>query len=313
MPAVRPEEHPPLRSPSSVPPDTVRATAVHGVRVLELLRDRTLLWRLDGPDAGQTIRLGPDEVTFGRDPSCTHPIDGVGMSRLHARIVREGDAHVVVDLDSTNGTFVRGERVARAKLEEGDVIQLGPQATFRYTVTDARHEALIQQLFVSSTRDPLTGAYNRRHLDERLRAEISHAIRHGTELSVILFDIDHFKRINDEHGHAEGDAALKHVVHVGLGALRAEDVLARYGGEEFVIVLRGTLPAGAARAAERVLEALRSAPFECGGRDLHVTASAGVASLSEIPWPSSADLLAKADARLYAAKAAGRDRVHSQD
>lgn len=171
----------------------------------------------------------------------------------------------------------------------------------------------MRRLYESSTRDPLTGADNRRNMDSRLQAEIAFAQRHRRPLSVILLDIDHFKSVNDRYGHPAGDAVLKSVAGVVRGQLRTEDAFARYGGEEFVIVLRDTTVVQAALVAERVREKIAKTSIEIGGGAINVTVSAGCAALACSLGTSTEDLIGVADKRLYKAKRGGRNRVVSSD
>jgi two-component system, cell cycle response regulator len=301
----------PVSAPRSFREEGERVTQISGTPTLDVERDRVMLLRLDGAEAGRAFTLGKEQFSIGRR-RCSNQLElqDVSVSRAHARISFTNGKHVVEDLASRNGTFVRGQRVTRAVLGDGDLIQFGSRACFRYTLTDAMHEQLLHQLYDTSTKDALTGAYNRRHLEERLRAELAYAVRHGTELSVVLMDIDHFKQINDSFGHLAGDAVLRHVALTIARQIRGEDVFARYGGEEFLLILRSTSGADAIRAAERVRAtvAVMSASFE--SRIIPVTLSAGCASLSECPERLSSALIALADARLFDAKRAGRNRVH---
>lgn len=156
--------------------------------------------------------------------------------------------------------------------------------------------------------DPLTGLLNRRALFSVLPREMERERRHQRELAVIMFDIDHFKKVNDEHGHANGDEVLRHVAGVMTQVIRTTDTMARYGGEEFVLIAPETDKAEAIQLAERMHQALRSSPVTVGGEALHITASFGVAMLHSDDHDSE-EILRRADAALYAAKAAGRDRV----
>lgn len=159
-------------------------------------------------------------------------------------------------------------------------------------------------------RDPLTRAYNRRYLTNRLPAEIAYFLRHGGSLSVITFDFDHCKKLNDRYGHALGDAVLTGSAALIGTTLRSEGVLARVGGEEFVIVLRGIGRESAIKCAERVRHAVEKAEFSLEGAVARATISAGVATSDELTLdPAGASLLKLADTRLYEAKAAGRNRV----
>lgn len=163
----------------------------------------------------------------------------------------------------------------------------------------------LQELAVT---DPLTGICNRRALFDLLRREIDREQRHQRGLAVILFDIDHFKEVNDRYGHAAGDVVLRHVAAAAGTAVRGTDTLARYGGEEFVLVAPETDEAEALLLAERMRSALRSAHVAVDGQDLRVTASFGVTTLHPDDQQPE-QLLRRADQALYAAKAAGRDRV----
>ena len=160
--------------------------------------------------------------------------------------MREDGKYFVEDLGSRNGTFLQGKRITRAEIRDDDWVQLGARVAFRFTLTDSRQEGLLRKLYESSTRDALTGAYNRRHFDDRLRAEIAFAVRHATDCALILLDLDHFKRVNDTYGHPAGDEILRHLAGVANRALRTEDVFARFGGEEFAVILRGASTRGAA-------------------------------------------------------------------
>lgn len=272
-------------------------------------RDRAVLLRMDGVLAGQVFTIGASPCTFGRHPTNQVRLDDAGISRFHAQIVTLHGQYWVEDLSSKNGTFVQGRPIQRASVQDGDWIQLGPRVGFRFSLTDSRQELLLRRLYESSTRDALTGAYNRKHFDERLRTEIAFAARHRTEASLILFDIDHFKNVNDTFGHQAGDAVLRQVAMLVGRRLRTEDVFARVGGEEFAVVLRGIDRAGAARAAERIRATVASVPivFEC--QPIPVTLSAGCASVRCSLERTPEEVLAIADRRLYEAKRTGRNRV----
>ncbi len=260
-------------------------------------------------DALLGLRVPLDaEVVLGRDPECPVRLPAGDVSRRHARIWPEGDGHLVADLGSTNGTWVNGREVERTRLRAGDRIRVGPFLA-RYVAAgdpDARH---VEGLARLARRDALTGAANRRAFDEALAREAARAARSGEPLSVALLDVDRFKQVNDLHGHAAGDAVLAAVAARAAGALRAGDLLARVGGEEFAILLPGADLARSAEAAERVRARVAEAPVPLpGGGAIEVTASLGCAAL----LPGEADgasLLARADARLYEAKGAGRNCV----
>jgi diguanylate cyclase (GGDEF)-like protein len=271
--------------------------------------DRHILVRMDSSNVGQVFSLDADEWTLGRHTQSTVVLTDDGVSRKHARILREGDRFVLEDLGSANGTFVRGEKVARHRLNDGDVFQLGPTVMFRYTYTDASQERMLNKLYEASVRDALTGTYNREHFEERLKVEVAYARRHNTVVSLVMFDLDHFKKINDTHGHPAGDAVLIYVAQMVTKGLRTEDVFARYGGEEFSVILRGIDLEGAARVGERLRSTVAARPVDHEAKQIPVTMSVGCAELADCPEPSTTALVAIADRRLYAAKHGGRNRV----
>lgn len=175
----------------------------------------------------------------------------------------------------------------------------------------AQLQAANAQLEKLAVTDALTGLLNRRALSDLFRREIERAQRHRRELAVIMFDVDHFKAINDRHGHAAGDAVLRQIAGVAAQSTRSTDTTARYGGEEFVLVAPETDRASALELAERMRVALESADIRIDRQSLAVTASFGVAMLrGDDSRPE--DVLRRADEALYAAKGAGRNRVMAE-
>lgn len=272
-------------------------------------KDRHLLVRVKGAELGRVSRLPPEQFRVGRSQDCELWLGDDGVSRKHARIFQEGGAYLVEDTESANGTFVQGQRVSRQLLRDGDVIQFGPTAVFRYTITDESQEALLQQLYDASVTDALTGAHNREHLDSQLRSELSFARRHKADVSLAFFDVDHFKKVNDTYGHQAGDAVLVALANAIRNMIRNEDVFARYGGEEFALILRGIDPAGAATVGERVRERIEAMRVNFEGKELTVTVSVGCSSFTELDEKTPESLVSTADKRLYAAKRSGRNRV----
>ncbi len=295
--------------------DPVRSTERSLPIVTEFVRDRATLTVLRGLHAGQVFAVEKASFILGRGPKSDLSADDPGVSRRHARIVElPNRGFALEDLGSTNGTFVSSRRVQRAVLVTGDRIQLGPNLLLRFSVVDDAEDELQRRLYESSTKDALTSVYNRKYLDERLVSELAHARRHNVPFSVLMFDLDGFKKINDDHGHLAGDVVLRGVAAEVARLIRVEDVLARYGGEEFLILARSTAHEQAVRLAERTRIGIAALEMTTGRATLRITASFGVASLSEIAESGGAiDLVALADARLYAAKAAGRNRVCSDD
>lgn len=160
--------------------------------------------------------------------------------------------------------------------------------------------------------DPLTGLFNRRYFERRLREESAHAERHQRPFAVVMMDLDHFKLVNDTYGHEEGDKVLRHVADLISRGLREDDVACRYGGEELVLLLRGTSGPAARVVANRLRGTLAERPVELGGRPRHVTFSAGVAAADEHNGFAADEIVGRADAALYRAKRAGRNRVEME-
>jgi two-component system, cell cycle response regulator len=291
---------------------SVRSTDIGGPPVSQPLLERAVLLRMDGVQAGQIVGVEQFPFTVGRHPTNVLRVDEDSISRFHSRVVRSGDEYIVEDLGSRNGTFVAGKRVTRAKLEHDCWLQFGPRVSFRFSLTDVREERLLRKLYESSTRDALTGAYNRLHFEERLRSEVAYAIRHRAHASLVLIDLDHFKRVNDTHGHPAGDAVLRRSSELCMRALRTEDVFARFGGEEFAVVLRNIEIKGAARLGDRLRAGVAAEPVDFDGTPIRVTLSAGAAALEDCRNPSAEELISVADRRLYLAKQQGRNRVVSE-
>jgi two-component system cell cycle response regulator len=274
-------------------------------------KTRPVLTIISGPSTGRAYAIEGDNV-IGRGRECSLRIDDPGASREHARVtVTHDHRYVLEDLGSTNGTYVDGRRIQRTELQSGDRINIGPNVVIAFAVVDVQAERIAHQLYESSVRDPLTRAHNRRYLVERLASEIAYANRHRSRLGLILFDLDHFKRVNDTHGHLAGDDVLRDVSALVQRLIRAEDVFARFGGEEFVVIVRGIEHTNVGRFAERLRSAVEQLEIASEQDVLHVTISAGYATLDELPKDlrNADDLLRMADERLYRSKQAGRNRV----
>lgn len=262
-----------------------------------------------GLDAGRVFRLARDRTTtFGRARECDVCLPDRGLSRVHAAIELYGDMPQIVDRGSRNGTRIEGVRVdGKRPLRSGDKIALGSATSVRFTWLSPEEASALDNLYEAATRDGLTGVYNRKQLDLRLEQAVSDAVAESAELSLIVLDIDHFKRVNDTHGHGVGDEVLRRTAAVLSARLRRDDVLGRYGGEEFVVLAEADLDA-AAQLAERLRAEVAAESIDVEGGTLRVTVSAGVAELREVE-PRAQALFELADRRLYEAKDGGRDRV----
>jgi len=263
-----------------------------------------------GSNLGQMYKLDKAVMVIGRGDKADLRLVDDGISRDHARIVNENGQFAVEDLGSTNGTYCNGTRVTRQPLSEGDKILLGSTTILKFSYQDQLDEAFQRQMSESALRDGLTRAYNKRYFGERLESELQYALRHdGAPVSLIFLDIDHFKRINDVHGHQAGDHVLVQLGALAMSMLGEDDVFARYGGEEFAIIARGMPLASAEALAERLRAAVDEHRFVFGDAPIPVTISIGVSYAPGLGIATTIDFVARADEALYAAKRAGRNRV----
>lgn len=269
------------------------------------------LVQIHGSELGSRLHLHGRENSFGRHEGCTFVLASDSVSRRHCSISREGEELLLRDWGSTNGTFLNGRRLApeeRARIRAGDRIQLG-ELVYKVLRAGDVEAAYHEELRRMAVTDGLTEAYNKRYLLEHLEREVSRCLRHRRPLALLLFDIDHFKRLNDEYGHLVGDRVLKSLCgRIRQSFLRQEDLLARFGGEEFAVVLPETDREQAGQAAERLRFLVASEPFPEGEDALAVTISVGGSCVGEGMTGMEA-LLSAADENLYRAKREGRNRV----
>ncbi|RLB55418.1 MAG: GGDEF domain-containing protein [Deltaproteobacteria bacterium] len=294
--------------------DDLEATRVSNIEKLraELTRrserDRAYLIVLAGADVGKMFKLDQGETVIGRSHRADIRLEDDSISRLHVKVTLQGTSVTIEDLNSSNGTLVNEQRISGENLGDGDKIRLGETAILKFTFHDRLDESFQKKMYNAALRDPLTKAYNKKYFIDTLSTELSYAKRHATPLSLIIFDLDLFKNVNDTYGHVAGDHVLIDLSTLVQSLLRTEDVFARYGGEEFVIILRGIPLDAAGVLAERVRKAVDEHEFLFGQQRLPVTISAGVAAVAaEIAH--AVDLVEAADNALYAAKNAGRNKV----
>src|ERR1044071_7369912 len=255
---------------------------------------------ISGPSFGEMYRLKGERSTLGRGDRADIRVLDDGVSREHAGIERDGGKMVLVDNGSTNGTFCNGIRIKRHDLTDGDKISIGATTILRFTYQDQVDEHYQKKLFESALRDGLTSTFNRRYFIDRLHTEIRFAVRHEKSLGLLFVDIDHFKKINDVHGHLAGDQVLAGVARAMTSTIRAEDVLARYGGEEFAVICREIEAEGARALGERLRVAVVEQRFEHDGKVIPVTVSVGVVVARQIDDTHA--YIAAADAAMYEAK-----------
>jgi two-component system cell cycle response regulator len=271
-------------------------------------RDRAYLIVLAGENIGQMFPVGDAETVIGRAADAPVRLKDDGVSRKHAKIVHKDGEITVQDLKSANGTLVNGQRIGCAALKDGDKIQVGSTTILKFTYADRLEEAFQQKMYEAALHDGLTRAYTKRYFLDRLPTEVAYARRHATPLSLLMIDVDHFKLVNDTHGHPAGDYVLVMLSQSIATALRTEDIFARYGGEEFLVLCRGVTLDNAALLAERLRGRIAAGEFEYQEKCIPVTISIGVAMYFDQP-DAGTQLIADADAALYQAKRAGRNRV----
>lgn len=257
--------------------------------------------------------IDPGERVIGRDPMCDIALNDVRCSRRHAKIVCEraaagtGLSVRLEDMGSTNGVFVNGHQVTRHTLKDNDRVLVG-STMMGYFIRDHYEVAVEQHLYNMACTDALSGLQNRRAFDIELQCEYQQARRFKHPLSLVLFDIDHFKRLNDTYGHQIGDSIIQEIGRLVMANIRTHDLGARYGGDELALVLPETDLQGAQIQAERLRAAVAEHQFGSAGTPIHVSISVGVAQV-EPATQSAAALIEAADQALYRAKQAGRNRV----
>lgn len=300
---------------SYLPDDDFEATRVANVGELhkELParspKDRAYLIVLAGSNVGEMYRVEGAEIVIGRASGATIRLNDDGISRRHARLLQMDSQVLIEDLNSSNGTMVNGEHVTRLALHDGDKIRLGSTTILKFTYHDHLDESFQQQMYDAALRDALTKAFNKKYFLDRLETEVSYARRHGAHLSLLMFDVDHFKRINDTFGHLAGDYVLARIAKIASHTVRTEDVFARYGGEEFGILCRGVGLENAGILGERLRLLIEGSVFEHEGVRMPTTISVGVAAHPELSVQNGMELIAAADEALYEAKRTGRNRV----
>jgi diguanylate cyclase (GGDEF)-like protein len=284
---------------------------LHGAGVPAPRRPCLVLY--SGPDAGQPFALDPGELVAGRSPECALCFDHPAVSRRHAELRVSEEAVELHDLGSANGTLVNDELLTGPRvLRNGDVVRLG-LLVLRYYDSGSLDAALHDQVYRQATVDMGTEVFNRRYFFDAVKREMKLAHHQQRPLSLVCMDLDHFKQVNDRHGHTAGDLVLREAAARMRASLDGLGVLARLGGEEFAVLLPHTGLSAALEHAERARRALADQPFRLRlpqqpELQLVQTLSAGVTQL-EAHMLDPTDLLSAADQQLYASKHLGRNRV----
>lgn len=215
---------------------------------------------------------------------------------------------MLADMGSTNGTHVNDTRIDRRLLEGGDLIRIGSHI-LKFLSSDHIEAQYHETIYSMMITDGLTGANNKRYLLDSLEREMVRSYRHGRPVSLVMFDVDFFKTVNDSYGHLAGDAVLREISLRVRENVRKDEIFARYGGEEFMVLLPESTLEDARAFAERVRSLVADQPVNVDGTEIPVTISLGIAHVSGHSDLLPDDLIAEADRNLYEAKRQGRNRV----
>jgi two-component system cell cycle response regulator len=269
------------------------------------------LVQLYGPELGKKYvleRREEEEFSIGRDEKNFIVVDLDNVSRRHAQVVMRGGKFFVEDLKSTNGTYLNDEELKKEQpLRSGDQVKIGG-AIFKFLAGDNVETLFHEEIYQLTISDGLTQVSNKRFFLEFLEREMGRCHRYGRSLSLIMFDLDHFKSINDQSGHLAGDYVLRELAAIIRARVRREECFARYGGEEFAYVLPEIGSENARKFAEKLRKLIEDHRFTFEGKDISVTVSIGVADLTR-DMTEPLQFIKIADAALYKAKKGGRNRV----
>ncbi|MEO6953737.1 MAG: GGDEF domain-containing protein [Polyangia bacterium] len=259
-----------------------------------------------GPELGKRFELHDGECTIGRGADCDIQVDRDSVSRRHAKVTRQGTGWQVEDLGSTNGSYVNDNQVTAYALRDGDLLKIG-NAIFKFLIGSNIEAAYHEEIYRMTIIDGLTHTFNKRYFLDTLDKEIPRCTRHARPLALVMFDIDHFKKINDEHGHLTGDFVLREMARRIKSRVRKEEVFARYGGEEFAVILPETTLEQAMKVAEDLRKLVAASSFDFEGDRIMVTVSLGVGVTDKEMLPEP--FIKIADDNLYKAKRGGRNKV----
>ncbi len=292
--------------------EQVDKTIVTTIEKIEAPQDiKAYVLFLSGPLQGKLYELESDRTILGRSEDVHVPINDARVSRHHFQITMEGGEAVLEDLGSTNGTYVNGHKVKKHILQTGDKIEISSSTIIKFALGDEGERMFHDEFYNMANLDAVTGIYNKQFFQKRFDEEFAFAKRNPKGMSLLMMDIDFFKKVNDTYGHMAGDFVLNHVAQIVQKTIRDEDVLARYGGEEFVVILREIGEEGAFPLAERIRKNVCAEAVAFEGNNIPVSISIGIATLEDKNMESPAALMAMADERLYSSKENGRNRCTS--
>jgi two-component system, cell cycle response regulator len=264
---------------------------------------------LHGPLLGKTFTIEQPVLTIGRSSQCDIQIEDDNVSRKHAEINFRDGLVWLTDLQSTNGSYVNSKRVSEIPLNDGDLVLIG-RVLFKFIHSSLVENRFFGQMYSLATTDFLTGIANRQQIINLLEQEFNRARRYDRPLSILIYDIDRFKEINDTYGHLAGDQMLIESSRIVKDHLRVEDHYGRLGGDEFMIICPETPVEQALALGKRIQVVLSKTDFLVKDKIVFFTISVGAASLSpKVASPDEFSLLA--DQALYRAKNAGRNQCAS--
>ncbi|MBN1208070.1 MAG: GGDEF domain-containing protein [Myxococcaceae bacterium] len=288
--------------------DETRVTKITTVKAPSATNRDCCLVQIHGPELGKKYVLDDQEHTIGRDENNQIVVELDNVSRRHAKISTKQGRMFVEDLNSTNGTYLNDQEVHHAQpLRSGDLIKVGG-SIFKFLDGDNIETQYHETIYTLTIADGLTGVNNKRYFLEYLEREMGRSHRYHRALSLMMFDIDHFKKINDVHGHLAGDYVLRELAQSIKRLVRREQCFARYGGEEFALVMPEDGPEKARLFAEKIRKLIEEKTFLFEEKEIPVTISVGVAEM-ENDMTEPTQFIKVADANLYRAKKAGRNQV----
>ena len=260
-----------------------------------------------GEDLGRRIPISTQPMIVGRSSKSEIQLDQEAVSRNHCRIRYNGKHFMIRDLGSTNGTYVDDKLIDETRLRDGDQIKIG-RTILKFILGSNVETQYHEEIYRIMTTDGLTQVHNKRYFDEMLGREVSRARRYERHFCLLIFDVDHFKKINDAYGHLAGDAALRQIGAIAKGRVRTNDVIARIGGEEFGLITPEIHLEGAADLARKLNRIVRDERFEFENERIEITISVGAAQWQS-HYENPSEIIKAADEKLYEAKRLGRDRV----
>jgi diguanylate cyclase (GGDEF)-like protein len=262
-----------------------------------------------GGDLGKRYELTTEITSIGRSAGCTIVANDESVSRKHCVIETLANGKLIAhDLESTNGTYINNSPINGKKvLTDGDRLKVG-KVIYKFLSNDNIEKAHYEVIYNLTTVDGLTQVFNKRYYMEAIEREMSRARRYTRSLSLIMFDLDHFKQVNDKYGHLAGDMVLSELAKIVKETIRREDIFARYGGEEFSIILPEISLENALFFADKIREVVEQKEFTFDNYNIPVTISIGVAAY-DTSMSTIEHFIKKADDCLYSAKNGGRNCV----